>query len=145
LKKFLHGKRSRKAISYALVVLLVTMASLAISGVVIGALTRVGTATAKQPVLTVVGQPTIQKVGSNYELYIAVSNTGSAAAEIKGVVVGGVKVTDLTGLSIAPGETKTFIISLGTTDPSGGESYAIVEGTLFTTGGTIAFTAYCQY
>jgi hypothetical protein len=126
----------RGDISSPIIVILVTVAALAVAGMAIAWMASTGSRASSQGSLTVVGTPTVTTSGT---LYITVKNLGNAAVSITSVKLGAgsASVTQ----SINPGASSALTITLTGGSYTSGNTY---QGTVVSDAGTVQFSAICQ-
>lgn len=138
--------KSRRAISYGIVVALITIVALASASVIAGWIITVGTRAGRQALLKVTGSPVIQFDDVSSYVIVSITNIGNTPARViscmyRGTVVNIDQV--LSGeASIQPGTSATFRFRFtGNICPVIGDSK---EFTLVTDQGNLVFTAYRQ-
>lgn len=138
--------KSKKAISYGIVVALITIVALASAAVIAGWIVTVGTRAGRQALLKVLGSPVIQFDGTNSYVVVSIANIGNMPATVtkcmyRGVVVDVNQI--LSGVNpILPGASTTFRFQFtGDICPDIGGTR---EFTLITDQGNLVFTAYRQ-
>lgn len=138
--------KSRKAISYGIVVALITIVALASAAVIAGWIVTVGTRAGRQALLKVVGSPVIQFDGVNSYVVVSIANIGNMPATVtkcmyRGVVVDVNQI--LSGMNpILPGASTTFRFQF--TGNICSDIGGTREFTLVTDQGNLVFTAYRQ-
>jgi hypothetical protein len=138
--------RSRKAISYGVVVALITIVALASASVIAGWIVSVGTRAGRQALLRVAGSPVIQFDNAYSYVIVSITNIGNTPATVTSCIYRGVTVGIDQVLSgdrlIQPGASATFRFRFtGDICPTIGDTR---EFTLVTDQGNLAFTAYRQ-
>jgi hypothetical protein len=134
----------RGDISSPIIVILVTVAALAVAGMAIAWMASTGSRASSQGSLIVVGTPTVTSTSPS-TLYITIKNIGNADATISSIRVGSSTVygTYSTTFSIPAGSYYSTPISLTMTGGSFNSSN-IYPGTIVSSVGTILFSALCQ-
>jgi hypothetical protein len=134
----------RGDISSPIIVILVTVAALAVAGMAIAWMASTGSRASSQGSLVVVGTPSVS--GNN--LYITLKNMGNADVTLSNVTLstGGTSPTYYYATAFNPSSTVTAGSSAGitvtlTASPTSG---AVLLGSLLTSQGTIQFSANVQ-
>jgi len=125
-------------ISSPIIVILVTVAALAVAGMAIAWMASTGSRASSQGSLVVIGTPTVTST-SPYTLYITIKNLGNADATVTLVKVG--SGTYGTPFPVNAGQSYATPITLTGGTYTSGTTYA---GTIASTVGTVQFTALCQ-
>jgi len=125
-------------ISSPIIVILVTVAALAVAGMAIAWMASTGSRASSQGSLVVIGTPTVTSGASN-TLYITIKNLGNANATVTLVKVG--SGTYDTPFTISAGQSYATPITLTNGSYTPDTTYA---GTIVSTVGTVQFTALCQ-
>ena len=138
--------RSRRAISYGIVVALITIVALASASVIAGWIVTVGTRAGRQALLKVTGSPVIQYDNVNSYVIVSITNIGNMPARIVSCIHHGIAVNIdqiLSGDSlIQPSASATLRFRFtGNICPVIGDTR---EFTLVTDQGNLVFTAYRQ-
>jgi len=135
----------RGDISSPIIVILVTVAALAVAGMAIAWMVSTGSRASSQGSLIVVGTPTVTPTATTSTLYITIKNIGNTDATISSIRVGNSTVygTYSTTISIPAGSYYSTPISL-TMSSGTFSSSNIYPGTIVSSVGTILFSALCQ-
>jgi len=133
----------RGDISSPIIVILVTVAALAVAGMAIAWMASTGSRASSQGSLVVVGTPSVS--GNN--LYITLKNMGNADVTLSNVTLstGGTSptyyyATEFSNTTVTAGSSAGITVTL-TESPSSG---AVLMGSLLTSQGTIQFSANVQ-
>ena len=98
------GTLSRGEISTPIVAILVTVAALAVTGIAIAWMTKVGFTASQQGILTIIGTATVSESGSDLYVTFTVKNLGTKNATMYAIQVGGSK-----PITIGPGFTTVYV------------------------------------
>ena len=128
----------RGDISSPIIVILVTVAALAVAGMAIAWMASTGSRASSQGSLIVVGTPTVT-AGNSSTLYITLKNLGNAAVSITSVKLG--VASTITNSTINPGTSTALTITLSNGSYTSGNTY---QGTVVSDAGTVQFSALCQ-
>ena len=123
-------------ISSPIIVILVTVAALAVAGMAIAWMASTGSRASSQGSLVVIGTPTVTTSGS---LYMTVKNLGNVLVSISSVKLGTYS-TSVTP-TINPGSSAALTITFTSASFTSGNTY---QGTVVSDAGTVQFTALCQ-
>ena len=133
----------RGDISSPIIVILVTVAALAVAGMAIAWMASTGSRASSQGSLAVVGTPSV----SGNSLYITLKNMGNADVTLLNVTLstGGTSptyyyATLFSSTNVAAGSSAGITVTLTQPPPSG----AVLLGSLLTSQGTIQFSANVQ-
>ena len=131
----------RGDISSPIIVILVTVAALAVTGLAIAWMGSTMTNMSNNPSLIVVGTPTITAGSSTTNtLYIVVKNVGNAQATITSIRLG-IHVSGTLSETINAGTSKAFTATFSSSTFTSGQTY---QGVIISNAGTIQFSAICQ-
>ena len=130
----------RGDISSPIIVILVTVAALAVAGMAIAWMASTGSRASSQGSLTVVGTPTVT-AGNSSTLYITLKNLGNVAVSITSVKLGAASNSTITNPTINPGTSAALTITLTNGNYMSGNTY---QGTVVSDAGTVQFSAICQ-
>ncbi|MBC7120023.1 MAG: hypothetical protein H5T33_00345 [Candidatus Methanosuratus sp.] len=129
-------KRSKRGeISTPIITILITVAALAVTGIVVSWMFSTGAAAANQSVLMIVGSPVVQ----NDSLYLTVRNIGNANANISSCILGDKTGTVNGGTVIEAGQSRVLNITFSSATF---ESGTILRGSLNTDQGILPFSAF---
>ncbi|MCX8169908.1 MAG: hypothetical protein N3D72_02345 [Candidatus Methanomethyliaceae archaeon] len=131
-------KNKRGDISSPIIVILVTVAALAVAGMTVAWMASTGARVANQGSLIVLGTPTLTS-GLNPTLLMTVKNIGTAQVNISAVRISTYSAS--INQNVAPGSSLIISVIINNFTSQSGQTY---NGTLLTDAGTIAFLAYCQ-
>jgi hypothetical protein len=144
--KYRRLKLDRRGdISSPIIVILVTVAALAVAGMAIAWMASTGSRASSQGSLIVVGTPTVTPTATTSTLYITIKNIGNADATISSIRVGNSTVygTYSGTISVPAGSYYSTPISLTMTGGTFSSSNTY-PGTIVSSVGTILFSALCQ-
>jgi len=128
-------KDRRGDISSPIIVILVTVAALAVAGMAVAWMASTGGKASNQGSLIVLGTPTVT---ANGNLYITVKNVGNANVTITSIRLG--SNTNSSTFPISAGTSQALVVALGGSY-SPGQTY---NGIIATDFGTVQFSANCQ-
>ncbi|MCS7098200.1 MAG: hypothetical protein NZ922_04410 [Candidatus Methanomethyliaceae archaeon] len=140
MKSILKNKRGD--ISSPIIVILVTVAALAVAGMTVAWMASTGASSATTGALVVIGSPMV----SSNNLMITIKNLGSSQAILQNASITINNViyfaSSIVPNAINSGESRAILITLtGSPSPQSGQIY---YGSLMTNHGTLAFTAIGQ-
>ena len=129
-------KDRRGDISSPIIVILVTVAALAVAGMAIAWMASTGSHAASQGSIAVVGTPTVTTGGN---LYITLKNLGNTDVTVTGIRLG---TGNWTGTqTITAGTSAALSVKLTGGSYTAGSTY---QGTVISSAGTAQFSAICQ-
>ncbi|MDI9643879.1 MAG: hypothetical protein QFX35_01520 [Candidatus Verstraetearchaeota archaeon] len=127
-------RNKRGEISTPIITILVTVAALAVTGIVVSWMLSTGASASNQGALMIVGSPVVQ----NDTLYMTVRNIGNADAAVSSCLLG--NYTGNANYTIRAGESRVLQFDFNITFNTG----TILRGALNTDQGTLIFSAYVQ-
>jgi hypothetical protein len=137
--KYRRLKLDRRGdISSPIIVILVTVAALAVAGMAIAWMASTGSRASSQGSLVVVGTPTVT-AGTSSTLYITLKNLGNAVVNVASIKLANSTAT--INQNITAGASLALTPSLTGSTFSSGNTY---QGTVISDAGTIQFSALCQ-
>ncbi|MEM3674065.1 MAG: hypothetical protein QXG08_01180 [Candidatus Methanomethyliaceae archaeon] len=130
----------RGDISSPIILVLITVAALAVAGIVVVWMSTTASRAANTGALVVLGSPTVT-AGSNTNnvLYITVKNIGNVQLNIASARL--YTYTATVNQNVAAGSSVALSIAFSSSTFTSGQSYS---GVLMTDAGTVQFTAICQ-
>ena len=126
-------------ISSPIIVILVTVAALAVAGMAIAWMASTGSRASNQGSLTVVGTPTV--TATDGKLYITIKNLGNTDVNVTAINVGSGSYTPSSQFTVPAGASIAGSYTLTGGTYTSGNTY---NGIITSTAGIVQFTANCQ-